>query len=266
MPNAAVSVVMATYERAKYLERSLECYARQNFQDFELIICDDYSTDNTEALVREWSSRLNIIYLRPWYKKPGTWRSEASVINVGLRAASGQLIIATHPEIMVGRDSILRMWEHRKDDIYLACKPYFLTYEQQLALDTVDWKGKGITAVRELPDFYNQHPNISGPSEVFQHRNMEKNTCWDTWQFGGMTRKTWQKHGGFWEFETWGSVDVWWLNARQKHGIKNLTEMEDSTLCIHQFHDNPGEVQTPRDVDKVFKSLVGIPLTANNLW
>jgi len=42
-----VSVIMSVYNGAKFLERSVESILNQSIQDFEFIICDDASTDDT---------------------------------------------------------------------------------------------------------------------------------------------------------------------------------------------------------------------------
>ncbi len=52
-----VSVVLATFNRANLLEDTLRMVLAQTFDDFELIVCDDCSTDETPAVVAEWAAR-----------------------------------------------------------------------------------------------------------------------------------------------------------------------------------------------------------------
>jgi len=54
---APVSVVLTTYNRASLLRETLESILKQSYGDFELIISDDCSTDNTESICREYSQR-----------------------------------------------------------------------------------------------------------------------------------------------------------------------------------------------------------------
>jgi glycosyltransferase involved in cell wall biosynthesis len=49
-----VSVITPTYNRATVLGRSIESVLNQTYTDFEFIIVDDHSTDNTEELVRSF--------------------------------------------------------------------------------------------------------------------------------------------------------------------------------------------------------------------
>lgn len=51
-----VSVVIPTYNRAEFLKRAIESVLKQTFQDFELIIVDDGSTDKTKEVVNSFHS------------------------------------------------------------------------------------------------------------------------------------------------------------------------------------------------------------------
>jgi len=52
-----VSVVLATFNRAYVLEETLRMVFAQTLDNFELIVCDDASTDETPVLMAEWASR-----------------------------------------------------------------------------------------------------------------------------------------------------------------------------------------------------------------
>lgn len=52
--NPLVSVVVITYNSAKYVLETLESAKAQTYQNIELIISDDCSTDNTVEICREW--------------------------------------------------------------------------------------------------------------------------------------------------------------------------------------------------------------------
>lgn len=57
-----VSVCIPTYNRADYLVQSVKSVLNQTYKDFELIICDDGSTDDTPAVVSQWNdSRIRYI-------------------------------------------------------------------------------------------------------------------------------------------------------------------------------------------------------------
>ena len=54
------SVITATYNRAKFITATLESLKAQEFKDFEVIVVDDGSTDNTLELLKPHSSWLKV--------------------------------------------------------------------------------------------------------------------------------------------------------------------------------------------------------------
>lgn len=58
-----ISVVIATYNRAHILPRAINSVLNQTYKNFELIIIDDCSTDNTQEIVKSFSDK-RIIYHR----------------------------------------------------------------------------------------------------------------------------------------------------------------------------------------------------------
>jgi glycosyltransferase involved in cell wall biosynthesis len=60
-----VSVVLATFNRVYVLEDTLRMVLAQTLDDFELIVCDDGSTDGTPVVMAEWAARdPRILYVR----------------------------------------------------------------------------------------------------------------------------------------------------------------------------------------------------------
>ena len=79
------SVIIPTYNRSEDLKRSLESVLLQSFTDFEVIVVDDGSTDDTAQVVRSFSDeRVRYIY------QDNSERSAAR--NNGIRNASGKYI------------------------------------------------------------------------------------------------------------------------------------------------------------------------------
>ena len=81
-----VSVVIASYNSAAYIMRAVSSALNQNYDNMEIIIADDASTDNTCVLVNQLDDpRIKLICL-PAHRGPATAR------NTAIRAATGRYI------------------------------------------------------------------------------------------------------------------------------------------------------------------------------
>lgn len=58
-----VAVLLATYNGEKYIHYFLDSLVEQNYKEFELIVRDDGSTDNTMKIINSYSNRLRITTL-----------------------------------------------------------------------------------------------------------------------------------------------------------------------------------------------------------
>lgn len=56
----AVTVIIPNYNHAVYLKQRIESVLNQSYQNFELIILDDCSTDNSREVLEEWASHPKI--------------------------------------------------------------------------------------------------------------------------------------------------------------------------------------------------------------
>ncbi|MEM9807681.1 MAG: glycosyltransferase family 2 protein [Cyanobacteria bacterium P01_D01_bin.56] len=82
-----VSICIPTYNRAQILPYAVESVLNQTYKDFELIICDDASPDNTAEVVAQWQdSRIRYIRHPQNIKRSRNMRS-------GYDAAQGDYFI-----------------------------------------------------------------------------------------------------------------------------------------------------------------------------
>ncbi|OGZ18365.1 MAG: hypothetical protein A2V72_01170 [Candidatus Nealsonbacteria bacterium RBG_13_37_56] len=79
-----VSVIIPTYNRAQFLRRAIKSVLNQTFQDFELIVVDDGSTDDTRKVV-EFFPGIKYIYQN---NSGGAGRPK----NTGIKTAKGEYI------------------------------------------------------------------------------------------------------------------------------------------------------------------------------
>ncbi|BAY30340.1 family 2 glycosyl transferase [Nostoc carneum NIES-2107] len=83
------TVFTATYNRAHTLHRVYKSLKAQTYRDFEWLIIDDGSTDNTDTLVKQWQQE-SLFPIRYFYKENG---GLIVAFNRAVKEANGELFI-----------------------------------------------------------------------------------------------------------------------------------------------------------------------------
>lgn len=83
---AKISVIMATYNRAKLITEAIASVYAQNYPDLQLIVVDDGSTDNTVEVLQPWLGRDDFIFLQQ------ANQGQPAAQNLALTRATGDFI------------------------------------------------------------------------------------------------------------------------------------------------------------------------------
>lgn len=82
------SIILPSYNYEEYLAEAIESVLNQSFRDFELIIVDDHSTDNSREIIQEYVSKDKRI--RAVFHKEN--RGISKTLNDGLAEAKGKFV------------------------------------------------------------------------------------------------------------------------------------------------------------------------------
>jgi glycosyltransferase involved in cell wall biosynthesis len=99
--NPLVSVIMPAYNAAEYIAEAIESVLIQNYRNFELIIVDDGSTDNTKEIVASFKDDK----IKYFYKNNG---GPSGARNLAIKKAKGQYIMPLDADDMMTPDFITR--------------------------------------------------------------------------------------------------------------------------------------------------------------
>ncbi len=88
MAEVLVSIVMPTYNYAQYLPEAIDSALAQNFSNFELIICDDASSDNSVEICQQYAKKDERIL----FVANTTNLGQAENLNYALSLAQGKYI------------------------------------------------------------------------------------------------------------------------------------------------------------------------------
>ena len=105
-----VTVFTPTYNRAYILGDLYHSLQRQTCMDFEWLIVDDGSADDTKALVASWQGEKNPFPIRYVYQENG---GKCRAINRGLKEADGRLFFTVDSDDYLTDDAIEKVirWE-----------------------------------------------------------------------------------------------------------------------------------------------------------
>lgn len=115
-----ITVFTPTYNRGYIIETLYRSLQRQTFKDFEWIIVDDGSSDNTEKLVQNWIRENNFFPIY-YYKKENGGKCRA--INYGLDLAKGRLFFTVDSDDYLTDNALEKIiyWEGTISDKTAFC-------------------------------------------------------------------------------------------------------------------------------------------------
>ncbi|MCB6569842.1 glycosyltransferase [Eubacterium limosum] len=145
-----VSIIMPSYNTAEYISKSIESILRQTYRQWELIIVDDCSTDNTNEVVKPYLKDKRIHFLKN-EKNLGAAISR----NRALKEAKGRWIA------FLDSDDLWLSEKLEKQIEFMLKKPCFFSYTEYEEIDERDISLK----VR-----------VSGPKKIT--RTGMFNYCW----------------------------------------------------------------------------------------
>ena len=100
-----VSVIVPVYNCAQYLDRCITSLMNQKLSDFEVLLIDDGSTDNSGSMIDDFAKKFSNV--RTFHKQNG---GVASARNVGLLNASGDFITFVDSDDYVSSEYLSTMY------------------------------------------------------------------------------------------------------------------------------------------------------------
>lgn len=102
------TICIPTYNRASTISRTLDSLVEQSFHDFEILVVDDGSVDNTHEIVEKYNSLLDIKYIS---KGNG---GKHTALNVGIELAQGTFFIILDSDDWLFPDTLEKVFNYCK--------------------------------------------------------------------------------------------------------------------------------------------------------
>lgn len=183
--NPKLSIILPVYNTEQYLEKCLNSILLGSFQDFELIIVNDGSPDNSEKIILEFKDKYKdkIVYL----KKENGGLSDAR--NYGLSHAKGEYISFIDSDDYIQKDMYYKMINKLVEYPYdIVAVDVNLVYEDSEKIKNIssgyneDIKDKE-TIKKTMINFYPTVWNKIYKKEIIQNINFLKGVWYEDLEF-----------------------------------------------------------------------------------
>ncbi len=234
-----ISVLLATYNWPEALSLCLQALREQTNQNFEIIICDDGSKEDTKKVIENFQDNFPVPIKHLWQEDHGFRKT--IILNKGIQEASGEYLVFLDGDCIPQHDFIA---QHLKlsEVNHLVTGSRILSTEQltktlcknghwshqKLYSNILKWVTQGLLN-KWLPIFI-KLPNFPGRIyKKFEWRRIK-----------GCNMACWKKDalaiGGFDEsFTGWGHEDADFVFRLQKNGVIRKSGAW-ATEVIHLWH------------------------------
>ena len=97
-----VSIIIPTKNSAEFLEECLESIKKQSYKDIEIIVVDNYSTDQTKEIVEEFKKRFTPLNVQLFNQGP----ERSAQRNFGVRQAKGKFVLIIDSDMKLSENVI----------------------------------------------------------------------------------------------------------------------------------------------------------------
>src|SRR3990170_1739861 len=166
-----VSLIVPAFNEAKILKQSLQSLLDLNYRNYEIIIVNDGSTDDTKEIAESFvgyrNGKFNPIKISLINKRNN---GKASALNVGIQYSTAEFVLCMDGDSQLSPDSLKRAVRHFKDhsigavagNVKVLNRKRFLTDLQ--ALEYIE----GLNMARSAQSFVHAVNIIPGPIGLFR--------------------------------------------------------------------------------------------------
>ena len=157
------SIVIVNYNSGKYLEQAILSVLNQSYKQYELIIVDGGSTDNSVEIIRKYDSQISW-----WVSEPDKGQSDA--FNKGFKHAKGDYFLWVNADDMMLPNALQII--KKEIDKHPKKKWYFCNTLYINANGVIFENSRGCN----FHPFFSKHGNIMpcGPATIFHRSLFEK--------------------------------------------------------------------------------------------
>ena len=125
MLNPFFSVIIPTFNQSNFLSRALDSVVNQNFNNFEIIVIDNFSSDNTKKIVKSFKKKII-------YKRIENKGIIAKSRNVGIQISKGKWLAFLDSDDLWSKNKLQEIYNRiKKENFDVICNDEWIKYENK---------------------------------------------------------------------------------------------------------------------------------------
>lgn len=233
------SVIVSTYNQPEWLKKALWGFEQQIEKNFEIIIADDGSTNETAELIKDFQKNSSLKITHIWQEDHGFQKTK--ILNKAILASKGKYLIFTDGDCIPRKDFVLKHVSLSSEGCFLSAG-YFklpMNISKEITKDDIvsqrcfesEWLlSRGLKKTFKLNKLTSR-----GFKENFLNFFTPTNATWC-----GNNSSGWRKDilavNGFDERMQYGGEDREMGERMMNYGIKPL-QIRYSTVTLHLDHE-----------------------------
>lgn len=233
-----ISIIISTYNNPEWLEKVLCGFSCQEYDEFEILIADDGSSEETKNIINKCRIGYSLDIKHIWHEDIGFRKT--AILNKAVKASIGDYIIFTDGDCIPRKDFVITHVENAEEGYFLSGGAYRLPMDisKKILLDDIisqrvfdiEWLTKSNIRVNyKLLKLLRSRViskilNFITPTKA-------------TWNGGNAS--TWREYlihlNGFNEDMYYGAEDREFGSRLENYGLKSK-QLRYSAICVHLEH------------------------------
>lgn len=238
MKSPQISIILSTYNQPSWLEKALQGYEFQTFKDFEILIADDGSKDETRLLIENYKKKSKLKIKHIWHEDNGFQKT--IILNKSIISSKSDYLLFSDGDC-IPRSDFVEKHISQKEEKYFLSGGYFklpMSISELISLDDIknqncfdiNWlKKNGLNS-----SIKNYKLTARGCTEKLLNRLTPTKATWN-----GHNSSGWKKDilnvNGFDERMQYGGEDRELGERMLNLGIRSK-QLRYSAVCVHLDH------------------------------
>ncbi len=250
-----ISIIISTYNSPVWLQKVLIGYNHQTYKNFEIVIADDGSKQETIDLIEDMKKEMSYPIVHVWHEDNGFQKSQ--ILNKAITACRTAYIIMSDGDCIPRQDFVEHHANYREEGYFLSGGYFMLpmNISEEITLEDIKhqhcfdlkWlKTKGLKA-----SFKNNKLRATGNLSKILNTITPTNASWN-----GHNASGWKQDilavNGFDERMQYGGQDRELGERLFNMGIKSK-QIRYTAICIHLDHPRGYKNQTSIDKNRAIR-------------